>query len=51
MKYYEEFFGYDYPFSKYDSIFCPEFTCGAMENPGAVTFNDTAYIFKSKVYI
>lgn len=24
MQYYEEFFGFPYPFSKYDHIFCPE---------------------------
>ena len=22
--FYEDYFGYPYPFSKYDSIFCPE---------------------------
>ena len=46
IEFYEGFFGYSYPFSKYDQIFCPEFNVGAMENPGAVTFNDTHYIFK-----
>ena len=40
MKFYEEFFGYPFPFKKYDSIFCPEYNQGAMENPGAITFND-----------
>ena len=47
MKFYEEFFGYPYPFSKYDQIFCPEYNMGAMENPGCVTLNDL-YIFKEK---
>jgi len=51
LKFYEDFFGYPFPFSKYDSIFCPEFSCGAMENPGAITFNDTHYIFKEEVSI
>ena len=45
MRFYEKFFGYDYPFGKYDNVFCPEFNCGAMENAGLVTFNDV-YIFK-----
>ena len=40
MRFYEEFFGYPYPFTKYDFIYCPEYNAGAMENPGAVTFND-----------
>lgn len=47
IEFYEGFFGYPYPFSKYDQIFCPEFNVGAMENPGAVTFNDL-YVFKGE---
>jgi aminopeptidase N len=46
--YYEEKFQYDYPFSKYDQLFVPEFNAGAMENAGAVTFTET-YVFRSKV--
>ncbi len=48
MAFYEEFFHCEYPFSKYDHIFCPQFNCGAMENAGAVTFADS-YIFKDQV--
>jgi aminopeptidase N len=48
MKWYENFFGYQFPFSKYDQIFCPEFYWGAMENPGAVIFNDNK-VNRSKV--
>jgi aminopeptidase N len=48
MKFYEKFFGYDYPFSKYDQIFCPEYNVGAMENVGCVTFNDL-YVFREAV--
>eukprot|EP00331_Platyophrya_macrostoma_P021169 CAMPEP_0176469934 /NCGR_PEP_ID=MMETSP0127-20121128/40167_1 /TAXON_ID=938130 /ORGANISM="Platyophrya macrostoma, Strain WH" /LENGTH=863 /DNA_ID=CAMNT_0017864155 /DNA_START=190 /DNA_END=2781 /DNA_ORIENTATION=+ len=50
MKFYEDFFGYPYPFSKYDQIFCPEYNMGAMENPGCVTLNDL-YIFKEKATV
>lgn len=39
---------FKYPFSKYDQIFCPEYSSGAMENAGAVTIND-AYVFKEEV--
>jgi aminopeptidase N len=46
--YYEEKFGYAYPFAKYDQLFVPEFNAGAMENAGAVTFTET-YVFRSKV--
>jgi len=46
--YFEEKFGYPYPFVKYDQLFVPEFNAGAMENAGAVTFTET-YVFRSKV--
>lgn len=42
IKFYEEFFGIDYPFQKYDSIFLPDQKYGAMEFPGAVTFKETS---------
>jgi aminopeptidase N len=46
--YFEQKFGYAYPFAKYDQLFVPEFNAGAMENAGAVTFTET-YVFRSKV--
>jgi len=48
MKFFEGLFGFPYPFGKYDQIFCPEYSSGAMENAGAVTLNDE-YIFKEEV--
>ena len=44
LDWFRDYFGFEYPFGKYDQIFCPEFNMGAMENPGAVTFNDMAYL-------
>ncbi len=41
FRFYTEFFDYAYPFGKYDQIFVPEFNAGAMENVGAVTFNES----------
>jgi aminopeptidase N len=41
VEFYESFFGVEYPFSKLDSAFCPEFSVGAMEYPGIVTYNDS----------
>lgn len=40
LEYYEGIFNLDYPFSKLDTIFCPEYTVGAMEYPGAVTYTE-----------
>ncbi len=40
LKFYNDYFGYPYPFSKYGQVFIPEFAWGGMENPGAVTLNE-----------
>lgn len=40
LKFFNDFFGYPYPFSKYGHVFIPEFAWGGMENPGAVTMNE-----------
>ena len=40
IEFYQKFFGHPFPFQKWDSVYCPEFTVGAMENPGVVTYND-----------
>lgn len=40
LDYYSDFFGFPYPFEKYDHVFVPELGPGAMENPGAVTMNE-----------
>jgi len=46
--FYEEEFDCAFPFTKYDQIFTPEYNMGAMENAGAVTFNEM-YVFRAKV--
>lgn len=48
LKFFNEYFGYPYPFSKYGHIFIPEFAWGGMENPGAITLNEK-YIFRGPV--
>ena len=45
--FFNDYFGIRYPFGKYDQIIVPDFNAGAMENVGAVTFNE-AYIAKSE---
>ena len=45
---YHQNFGVRYAFGKYDQLFVPEFNAGAMENAGAITFNES-YVFRSKV--
>jgi aminopeptidase N len=48
LGFFERVFDQPYPFEKYDQLFVPEFSAGAMENPGCVTFSET-YIFRSRV--
>ncbi|WP_444889195.1 aminopeptidase N [Microbulbifer sp. DLAB2-AA] len=45
--FFQPYFGIDYPFNKYDQILVPDFNAGAMENVGAVTFND-AYVSRGE---
>lgn len=36
----EDYYGFGYPFGKLDLLAAPDFSAGAMENPGLVTFRD-----------
>lgn len=38
--FFEDYFGIEYPFQKYDQLIVPEFNFGAMENVAAVTFTE-----------
>ncbi len=44
----ERYFGRRYPFEKLDLIAVPEYTYGAMENPGAITYSDQYLLFDKK---
>lgn len=50
VDFYSDFFDYDFPFSKYDQIFAPEFNSGAMENPGAITFSERLLVRHKPTY-
>ncbi len=45
LEFYTKFFQYPNPFDKYDIVFCPEYTIGAMENPGLITYTEK-YLFQ-----
>ncbi len=40
FEFFEDAFGYPYPFGKYDQLYVPEYNMGAMENAGCVTLRD-----------
>jgi aminopeptidase N len=42
--FFEDYFAYAYPYEKYDQVIVPDFNAGAMENVGAVTFNENRFI-------
>ena len=48
ISYYKDFFGVPYPLPKYDCIAISDFSCGAMENWGLVTFRETAVLVDSQ---
>jgi aminopeptidase N len=45
LDFFAELFDRPFPFAKYDQLFVPEYNSGAMENAGAVTFNE-GYLFR-----
>ena len=40
LKYYDNYFGIKYPYGKLDLIGLPDFSAGAMENTGCITFRE-----------
>ena len=40
IEYYEQTFSTPYPFAKLDQVFCPDYSAGAMENVGLITYRD-----------
>ena len=40
MKYFDHYFGIKYPFEKLDMIGLPDFSAGAMENTGLITYRE-----------
>ena len=40
FRFFQDYFDYPYPYSKYDQIIVPDFNAGAMENVAAVTFSE-----------
>lgn len=49
--FYNQYFNYPYPFAKYDQLIVPDYNSGAMENIGAVTFNESYVSRGQKTYL
>lgn len=48
LKFFEKYFSTQYPYSKYDQVIVPDFNTSAMENVGAVTFNEDRFVAKAE---
>ncbi|XP_067128251.1 aminopeptidase N-like [Centruroides vittatus] len=49
IKYFEEFFNVSYPLPKMDMISISDFSAGAMENWGLITFREAALLYDPKI--
>ena len=48
LSYYDKYFGVKYPYGKLDLIGLPDFSAGAMENTGCITFREVILLIDEK---
>ena len=48
LNYYDKYFGIKYPYGKLDLIGLPDFSAGAMENAGCITFREVILLIDEK---
>ncbi|VDO31066.1 unnamed protein product [Haemonchus placei] len=50
LEFYEKFFDIKFPLEKQDMIALPDFTAGAMENWGLITYREDSLLYDSRIY-
>nr|AML39757.1 aminopeptidase [Haemonchus contortus] len=50
LEFYEKFFDIKFPLEKQDMIALPDFTAGAMENWGLITYREDSLLYDKKIY-
>ncbi|GMR59116.1 hypothetical protein PMAYCL1PPCAC_29311, partial [Pristionchus mayeri] len=50
LAHYDHYFGIKFPLEKMDMVACPDFSAGAMENWGLVTYRETDLLYNSETY-
>src|ERR1700674_279201 len=48
LSYYDKYFGIKYPYGKLDLVGLPDFSAGAMENTGCITFREVILLIDEK---
>jgi len=48
LRFYDQYFGIKYPFGKLDLVGVPDFSAGAMENTGCITFREILLLLDEK---
>lgn len=48
LSYYDKYFGIKYPYGKLDLVALPDFSAGAMENTGCITFREVILLIDQK---